>query len=122
MHILVVGCSKVTWVEGIVVDRRLEDLALLFKDVILCFRFKTWSDMNSEYSLVLGLELAGYWLRVAVDGRYNGEVAVWDIYAGSFVVDYEVAECTFLNVQGPPGCAEAIIVQLCGLAEAFKIA
>ena len=87
MDVLVGGYSKVRRVEGIVVDRRLEDLALLFKDVILCFRFKTWSDMNSEYSLVLGLELAGYWLRVAVDGRYNGEVAVWDIYAGAFVVD-----------------------------------
>ena len=40
-------------------DRCLEDLALLFKDVILCCRFKTWSDMDSEYSLVLCLELAG---------------------------------------------------------------
>ena len=59
MYVLVGGYSKVRWVEGIVVDRRLEDLALLFKDVILCCRFKTWSDVDSEYSLVLISELAG---------------------------------------------------------------
>ena len=60
MYVLVVGYSKVRWVEGIVVNRRLENLALLFKDVILCCSFKTWSDMYSEYSLVLCSELAGH--------------------------------------------------------------
>ena len=59
MYILIGGYSKVRWVEGVVVDCRLEDLVLLFKDVILCFRFKTWSDVDSEYSLVLISELAG---------------------------------------------------------------
>ena len=41
------GCSEVGWVKGIIVDRRLEGLALLFKDVILCSMFQTWNDMNS---------------------------------------------------------------------------
>ena len=59
MYILIGGYSKVIWVEGVVFDRRLENLALLFKDVILCFRFKTWSDVDFEYSLVLISELAG---------------------------------------------------------------
>ena len=59
MYILVGGYSKVRWVDGIVVDRSLENLALLFKDVILCFRFKTWSDVDSEYSLMLSSKLAG---------------------------------------------------------------
>ena len=44
MYVLVGGYSKVRWVEGIVVDCRLENRALLFKDVILCCLFKTWSD------------------------------------------------------------------------------
>ena len=59
MNVLVGGCSKVRWVEGVVVDRCFEDLALLFKDVILCCRFKTSRDVDSEYSLVLCSELAG---------------------------------------------------------------
>ena len=59
MNVLVGGSSKARWVEGIVVDCRLEDLALLFKDVLLCCRFKTWSDVESVYLLVLILELAG---------------------------------------------------------------
>ena len=87
MDVLVGGYSKVRRVEGIVVDRRLEDLALLFKDVILCFRFKTWSDMYSEYSLMLISEHTGNWLWIAVGGRNNGEVAVCDIFACAFVVD-----------------------------------
>ena len=47
MDVLVGGCSEVGWVKGIVVDRRLEDPALLFKDVKLCCRFQTWNNMNS---------------------------------------------------------------------------
>ena len=42
--------------------------------------------------MVLILELAGDWLRTAVDGRYDGEVAVWEIFAYAFVVDYKVPE------------------------------
>ena len=59
MDVLVGGYSKVRRLKGVAVDRRLEGLALLFKDVILCCRFKTRSDMDSEYSLVLCSELAG---------------------------------------------------------------
>ena len=87
MDVLVGGYSKVRWVEGVVVDCRLEDLALLFKDVILCFRFKTWSDMYSKYSLMLISEHTCNWLWNAVGGRNNGEVAVCDIFACAFVVD-----------------------------------
>ena len=74
-------------VKGIVVDCRLEDLALLLKDVILCCRFKTWSNVDSEYSLMLMSEPMGNWLRNAVGGRNDGEVADCDIFACAFVVD-----------------------------------
>ena len=87
MDVLFGGYWKVRRVEGIVVDCRFEDLALLFKDVILCFRFKTWSDMDSEYSLVLILEHTGNWLGIAVGRRNDGEFAVCDIFACAFVVD-----------------------------------
>ena len=58
--------------KGIIVDRCLEGLALLFMNGILCCRFQTWSDMNSLYSLMLYLELAGNWLRITVDGGCDG--------------------------------------------------
>ena len=65
------GCCC-SWVKGIIVNHRLEGLALLFKGVIMCCRFQTWSDMNSQYSLMLYLELVGDWLRITVDGGYDG--------------------------------------------------
>ena len=72
--------------KGIVVDHCLEGLALQFKDGVLCNRFQTWSDIDSYYSLVLSLELATNRLRTAVDGRCNGDDAVWDIFASSLFV------------------------------------
>ena len=87
MDVLVGGYSKVRRVKGIVVDSRHEDLALLFKDVLLCFSFKTWSDVYSEYSLMLMSEHMGNWLWNAVGGRNDGEVADCDIFACAFVVD-----------------------------------
>ena len=33
--------------KGVIVDRRLEGLAFLLKNGILCCRLQTWSDMNS---------------------------------------------------------------------------
>ena len=87
MDVLIGGYSKVRRVEGVVVDRRFEDLALLFEDVILCCSFKTWSDMDSEYSLMLISEHTCNWLGITVGGRNNGEVAVCDIFVCAFVVD-----------------------------------
>ena len=87
MDVLVGGYSKVRRVKRIVVDRCLEDLALLFKDVRLCCSFKTWSDVYSEDSLMLMSEHTCNWLWIAVGGRNDGEVAVWDIVACAFVVD-----------------------------------
>ncbi len=86
VDVLVGGYSEVGRVKGIVVDRRLEDLALLFKDVILCCSFKTWSDMYSEDSLVLISEHTCNWLWNAVGVRNDGDGAVWDIVAFAFVV------------------------------------